>query len=1175
MSDYFGIGKLGSSFFGSNDPFGLNGQPDTLAPFVEQQKQAAKNKISLLQPVKWIFDILSRGQYLTADVGESIIKSVRTGEPLGQAAQDALTAALAGITGRVKGDWQNVLFGGKNEGEDKSFEGLFPDTKLPTWAKKVIGFVADVALDPTSYISFGATGAARSVAKNAAEEATRIAIKELGEGGKLIGAMQKGLDVARVEELAAKGSFEELSKIVSKSSPDISKYLNDIYKNTFSQALRMPAEDIQKMLAERAGKASELSPQIAESLAPLMERLKTGFGAGAGTVGFKLGPFGIGQDVGIKPASQSMAIRAWDTVSNMFKNSPVGEGLDKAWWAINNHGPLKAIRDAFGIRTGNPVSQWAHDLMLSKGDRTRAWTGQAMKEAFQVGQEVSPELQKPLMDAYMIAESFKKAIPEEGALAEIDAIIKNPTMVRNIIEQSPKIANDQRRYLLSMIDDLASTVTQGGSDNLIRAAESLKGLTESWTMTTKEAVAKGIFPKEHYMEDYLPNLYKNPQDFAAMKGAGTGFNQSRKFTKTQATTQEINWFQHLFNLDQETAARLVRKNHLGSLVTDLPSMLVYRAQAEARLRSRIALVDDLKQFAIPEKEIDFALKQGVLRDTKEFGRVAGAEYDGLLFPRDVAEVVNKVNDITKDPGLRGFMKLWGGFTTWWRGFSTLSGGFHVRNFIQDNFTDYLHHGVTAFNPTTYKDALVGTIYALAKDNPAPMLEKVGMKLFDYNKILAKKYGELSVQEMADYGLREGLISQFGRAFDAQTYGKMGLSANPVAKNFAPTALSRKLEEIMSNTDRMKFFLNEFTNTSKMTPVDMVEKLAEYAPSDTIADYQKFIDSPRFQKHKADLNYSMLETKKWLFDYADLSPFEQKIMKNIFPFYTWLRKNIPAQLATITTNPSIYALIPKGEEAISSGVDVPPEAIPDWLRALGAIPISKDAQGNPTFWSPNLGYEDLNKIPLLFGPNGIPKMELTNLKDDLMQIAHPLIKDVVQLIPEKGYDVFYKRDLNYKAPAPYLMQYFLAVPGMMQVTDGLLRIAGVDKGLGAVKDDQGQIRIDAKIAKVLEDNLPILRVIERTMGAGASAIPGLDEAVGHVKQDDPIKMTSQFFKLLSFYGGLKFNTYDVEQEKQRYASNILAEAQAAKTLQGKYTPMAKIRTAKYQTQQQRRAAKYGL
>jgi hypothetical protein len=43
-------------------------------------------------------------------------------------------------------------------------------------------------------------------------------------------------------------------------------------------------------------------------------------------------------------------------------------------------------------------------------------------------------------------------------------------------------------------------------------------------------------------------------------------------------------------------------------------------------------------------------------------------------------------------------------------------------------------------------------------------------------------------------------------------------------------------------------------------------------------------------------------RKALFDYADLSPFEQKYMKRIFPFYTWTRKNIPAQLHAVLQHP---------------------------------------------------------------------------------------------------------------------------------------------------------------------------------------------------------------------------------------------------------------------------------
>lgn len=43
-----------------------------------------------------------------------------------------------------------------------------------------------------------------------------------------------------------------------------------------------------------------------------------------------------------------------------------------------------------------------------------------------------------------------------------------------------------------------------------------------------------------------------------------------------------------------------------------------------------------------------------------------------------------------------------------------------------------------------------------------------------------------------------------------------------------------------------------------------------------------------------------------FDYEDLSTFEQRIMKNIAPFYTWTRKNVPYQLQAIAQRPGRVA-----------------------------------------------------------------------------------------------------------------------------------------------------------------------------------------------------------------------------------------------------------------------------
>jgi len=52
--------------------------------------------------------------------------------------------------------------------------------------------------------------------------------------------------------------------------------------------------------------------------------------------------------------------------------------------------------------------------------------------------------------------------------------------------------------------------------------------------------------------------------------------------------------------------------------------------------------------------------------------------------------------------------------------------------------------------------------------------------------------------------------------------------------------------------------------------------------------------------------AVTSAKKHLFDYYDLSPREKHIFRNVFPFYSWSRKNIPFQLEAIITQPSRVA-----------------------------------------------------------------------------------------------------------------------------------------------------------------------------------------------------------------------------------------------------------------------------
>jgi len=66
--------------------------------------------------------------------------------------------------------------------------------------------------------------------------------------------------------------------------------------------------------------------------------------------------------------------------------------------------------------------------------------------------------------------------------------------------------------------------------------------------------------------------------------------------------------------------------------------------------------------------------------------------------------------------------------------------------------------------------------------------------------------------------------------------------------------------------------------------------------------QMTLTSKVVTRDEAIFDIASQEVKAALFDYQDLSRFERNVMKRVFPFYTWTRKNIPAQLKSLVKNP---------------------------------------------------------------------------------------------------------------------------------------------------------------------------------------------------------------------------------------------------------------------------------
>lgn len=104
--------------------------------------------------------------------------------------------------------------------------------------------------------------------------------------------------------------------------------------------------------------------------------------------------------------------------------------------------------------------------------------------------------------------------------------------------------------------------------------------------------------------------------------------------------------------------------------------------------------------------------------------------------------------------------------------------------------------------------------------------------------------------------------------------------------------------------------------------------------------------------------------KFLFDYSELTAFEQSVMKRIFPYYTWMRKNAPLQLEMMMEKPNMYQNVAKVFNAIESMVDEEdrvnkaylPEFLDDWIQ----VPWRYDKR--VTMFNPNVSFMDLNRLP---------------------------------------------------------------------------------------------------------------------------------------------------------------------------------------------------------------------
>lgn len=271
----------------------------------------------------------------------------------------------------------------------------------------------------------------------------------------------------------------------------------------------------------------------------------------------------------------------------------------------------------------------------------------------------------------------------------------------------------------------------------------------------------------------------------------------------------------------------------------------------------------------------------------EKARVIEARWKAVAKPEEAAK---QLSDLYK-----AYESAWKRYTLF------LFPEYHARNVIGDIWLGWMH----GWKPSQIGKDMV---------DAAKIQSKAGAR----RKIKTALYGEVNgenlIKTARDYGVvGTGQISEMEDIIAPIKSAKGREIMRKVKEHAWDLKVPMKIAEALENNRRLALFLR------KLKDGDTYE-----AAANSVA--------------------------KTLYDYGDLTDFEMNVMRRAFPFYTWMRKNIPAQLENLVRRPGKVAAMPKIKGAIEGAQeDVPPEeSRPDWMRREFSIYTGRGDDGKSNF-----------------------------------------------------------------------------------------------------------------------------------------------------------------------------------------------------------------------------------
>lgn len=947
------------------------------------------------------------------------------------------------------------------------------EADLPINLKRAVGFLGDVAFDPLTYATFGASAAAkggtlgvrgagkvmrgRNVAlrladagyDDLAEEvlqssagrlmkdaAGRAAAEEIGVNlGVRIGAFGRGVMVPGSDRLAGRAS--DLAKMVRLGGREIpgSEFLaKTLSPNAESVNLRRSGKALE---AEKANQASRVARGRAEGfandrlrkLADMGKRLK-------GVDGPTLRRAIEGDDVAraAQPEWKEIADFLEDTRQEVMRIT----GRDIP--TIENYFPhqlTEEFRDF--LKRGQPqnkkrVAIGKAGLKEREYRVGRQWLGRNLERGtIEEMEEIAREefgdnfiklfKDDPIEVAAQYIKSMQRMVERHKFLNETleRGLILKAGEGKEFVRRTKSIANTERKIV-------------AGADRATRAAERARKAADQATEVKDDLLNEtNLFDATKSVRRQAQEAEKATKRVTQLRKDLIAATRSGDKDRIRRLTDELDNRKLALKMWDE-AARIEKlggpEHKRLSLMARLEGIAA-NGQADSIMHGWKAVDDTILLKSLKDSEI---LKSVADMQAMGFREVTELLPGGWSDP-DVARLLVEMETINTPEKVGALIRAFDEFQSRWKAWALFSGGYHVRNKLGGMFANSL----------------------------------AGVNLDMYPKFsgLLRRY--IKTGTTGDVQWDAGLANMF-------EHGVVG------------DANIRDLSDVMSGAAHRRGIFGKSARGKRLDPTSLDFILLE--KNARIAQFvERSLRGPLFMdvwlKTDGNLDEALDAVATYHFDYSELSAAERSVGKRLIPFYTWTRKNLPLQIEHMVRTPGKYTKYLHAKRNIEMGTTRDPEE-PGYYEDTMSILTPFTRGGNPVHITPDLPFTGLNTV--------LNTEEVTSSVSPLVRLPMELMagKQAFGGIPLNG--EVYK-------PVPPAWE---KIPGFMVTMDFLGGVGGLPKV--SRHNDGTWMMTDREMYKV-ESMLPAL-------GRSRRLVP-----------NEPRYQQRQLLTWMSFLGGVGARTLD--------------------------------------------------